>query len=316
MNKLVTILGPTAVGKTDLSLALARQYGAELISGDAYQVYRHMDIGTAKPSPEELRQYRHHLIDIIGPGDTYTAAQFCQMAAAAAEAIEGRGKLPILVGGTGLYVQALLEGYRFDAPPPDPALRQRARERMEKSSEGELQAYIRQETDWQPQDWHELLCNTHRLLRLLEAIEAGDGRSYIDARKEGLCCDALVVGLILPREVLYNRINKRVDMMLAQGWVEEVAWLLEQGISPESQSMKAIGYGELAAYLQGNLSLAEAAEAIKQRTRRFAKRQLTWYKRMPYIQWFHKDEYASEEALAQAVMTAVEHKWGNSVNLI
>lgn len=117
-------------------------------------------------------------------------------------------------------------------------------------------------------------------------------------------------------EVLYNRINKRVDMMLAQGWVEEVAWLLEQGISPESQSMKAIGYGELAAYLQGNLSLAEAAEAIKQRTRRFAKRQLTWYKRMPYIQWFHKDEYPSEEALAQAVMTAVEHKWGNSVNLI
>lgn len=306
MEKLVVILGPTAVGKTALSFALAERFQAELVSADAYQIYRHMDIGTAKPSPDELTRYRHHLIDTAAVDDPYSAALFCGQAAQAITDIEKREKLAILVGGTGLYVQSLLEGYRFDGPQMDEVTRRAAQAFIEQSTEDELQQYIRDNTGWQPQDWHELFRNSHRLVRLVAAIKSGSGRSFIQSSKsQHLVYDAYVIGLMLPRDVLYERIDERVDLMLANGWIEEVEQLLRQGADPECQAMKAIGYGEIAAYLQGSLPLADAATQIKRRTRRFAKRQITWYKRMPYIHWYHKEEFASEEQLAQAVIASL-----------
>lgn len=303
MEKVIAIIGPTAVGKTALSFSLADHYGTDLISGDAYQIYRHMDIGTAKPTADELAQYRHYLIDIADPDEPYSAAKFCRMAGEAITQINGEGKIPILVGGTGLYVQSLLEGYDFQASRMTEADKRQAEDKMNSLDKEALKAYIQKETDWEPPDWHELLSNRHRLTRLVSAIEQGEGQSFVrQGKAHDLVYDAFVIGLRLPREVLYDRIEKRVDIMVEAGWIDEVRRLLDLGFSPDSQAMKAIGYQELAEYLQGRLPLTEAVRQIKTRTRHFAKRQLTWFKRMPYIHWYDKDHYENEQALISAVL--------------
>lgn len=303
MEKVIAIIGPTAVGKTALSFALAEHFHTELISGDAYQIYRHMNIGTAKPTADELQRYRHYLIDIAEPGEPYSAATFCQMADAAIHEITKKHTIPILVGGTGLYVQSLLEGYQFGASHADETARQEAKKTIQSFTTDELKSYITAQTDWQPADWHELLANTNRLVRLITAIHMGEGKQFVRATKaDGLVYQTYVIGLSLPRDVLYDRIEKRIDMMLEAGWIDEVRQLLTQGISPDCQAMKAIGYQELAAYLQGRMSLELAVAQIKKRTRHFAKRQLTWYRRMPYIHWFEKNNYPSEDALIADVI--------------
>lgn len=303
MDKIIAIAGPTAVGKTALSFYLADHYRTELISGDAYQIYKGMDIGTAKPTTDELSRFRHHLIDIAGPDEPYSAARFCDMAAKVARSLNERHKVPILVGGTGLYVQAFLEGFDFEGSAVTEDERERARKHIRTMTEGELRNYIEEQTRWQPPDWHELLANTHRLVRLMVAIDKGEGPAFVRAgHGHKVQYDAYVIGLSLPREVLYDRIEKRVDMMLDAGWPEEVARLLHEGVSPQSQAMKAIGYEELALYVRGKISLADAADEIKKRTRRFAKRQITWFKRMPYIHWYAKEDYASENELAATVI--------------
>ena len=307
MEKVIAIIGPTAVGKTALSFSLADHYGTDLISGDAYQIYRHMDIGTAKPKADELAQYRHYLIDIAGPDEPYSAAKFCRMAGAAITKINGEGNIPILVGGTGLYVQSLLEGYDFQASRMTAADKRQAEEKLNSLDRENLKAYIRKETDWEPPDWHELLSNTHRLTRLVSAIEQGEGRSFVrQGKAHDLVYDAYVIGLRLPREVLYDRIEKRVDIMVEAGWIDEVRHLLSIGISPDSQAMKAIGYQELSRYVTGTMTLEDAVFQIKARTRHFAKRQLTWFKRMPYIHWYDKDHYENEQALIAAVLADID----------
>ena len=307
MEKVIAIIGPTAVGKTALSFSLADHYGTDLISGDAYQIYRHMDIGTAKPTADELAQYRHYLIDIAGPDEPYSAAKFCRMAGAAITKINGEGNIPILVGGTGLYVQSLLEGYDFQASRMTAADKRQAEEKLNSLDRENLKAYIRKETDWEPPDWHELLSNTHRLTRLVSAIEQGEGRSFVrQGKAHDLVYDAYVIGLRLPREVLYDRIEKRVDIMVEAGWIDEVRHLLSIGISPDSQAMKAIGYQELSRYVTGTMTIEDAVFQIKARTRHFAKRQLTWFKRMPYIHWYDKDHYENEQALIAAVLADID----------
>ena len=307
MEKVIAIIGPTAVGKTALSFSLADHYGTDLISGDAYQIYRHMDIGTAKPTADELAQYRHYLIDIAGPDEPYSAAKFCRMAGAAITKINGEGNIPILVGGPGLYVQSLLEGYDFQASRMTAADKRQAEEKLNSLDRENLKAYIRKETDWEPPDWHELLSNTHRLTRLVSAIEQGEGRSFVrQGKAHDLVYDAYVIGLRLPREVLYDRIEKRVDIMVEAGWIDEVRHLLSIGISPDSQAMKAIGYQELSRYVTGTMTLEDAVFQIKARTRHFAKRQLTWFKRMPYIHWYDKDHYENEQALIAAVLADID----------
>lgn len=303
MEQVIVIIGPTAVGKTALSFALAEHFHTDLISGDAYQIYRDMNIGTAKPTREELQRYRHYLIDIAEPGEAYSAAKFCQMANAAIHTVHQEGNIPILVGGTGLYVQSLLEGYRFDTTHVDEEARRKAKEMIQSMDAEHLQAYIAAQTDWQPADWHELLANTNRLIRLMAAICKGEGRQFVRATKaDGLVYNAYVIGLSLPRDVLYARIEKRIDLMLEAGWIDEVRRLIAQGVPLDCQAMKAIGYQELAAYLQQKMPLELAVEQIKKRTRHFAKRQLTWYRRMPYIHWFEKNAYPSETALAADVI--------------
>lgn len=314
MNKIIAIIGPTAVGKTALSFKLAERFQTELVSADAYQVYKGMDIGTAKATKDELATYRHHLIDIIEPNEDFSAAAFQEAARTTIEDLHERGKIPILVGGTGLYVQSLLEGYEFKAKRHSREERQAALSRIAALSEEELKAYITEKTGYEPPDWHELLSNSHRLVRLVGAIEKGDGAAAVMPQKAGgPLYHAFVIGLSLPRQVLYERIEKRIDAMIEAGWIDEVQQLLQDGVSPEAQAMKAIGYKELALYLDGQLSLEAASELIKKRTRHFAKRQMTWFKRMPYIRWYEKDDFVTEDELASAVIQDIETKWGSKV---
>lgn len=314
MNEIIAIIGPTAVGKTALSFKLAERFQTELVSADAYQVYKGMDIGTAKATKDELATYRHHLIDIIEPNEDFSAAAFQEAARTTIEDLHERGKIPILVGGTGLYVQSLLEGYEFKAKRHSREERQAALSRIAALSEEELKAYITEKTGYEPPDWHELLSNSHRLVRLVGAIEKGDGAAAVMPQKAGgPLYHAFVIGLSLPRQVLYERIEKRIDAMIEAGWIDEVQQLLQDGISPEAQAMKAIGYKELVLYLDGQLSLEAASELIKKRTRHFAKRQMTWFKRMPYIRWYEKDDFVTEDELASAVIQDIETKWGSKV---
>ena len=314
MNEIIAIIGPTAVGKTALSFKLAERFQTELVSADAYQVYKGMDIGTAKATKDELATYRHHLIDIIEPNEDFSAAAFQEAARTTIEDLHERGKIPILVGGTGLYVQSLLEGYEFKAKRHSKEERQAASSRIAALSEEELKAYITEKTGYEPPDWHELLSNSHRLVRLVGAIEKGDGAAAVMPQKAGgPLYHAFVIGLSLPRQVLYERIEKRIDAMIGAGWIDEVQQLLQDGVSPEAQAMKAIGYKELALYLDGQLSLEAASELIKKRTRHFAKRQMTWFKRMPYIRWYEKDDFVTEDELASAVIQDIENEWGSQV---
>ncbi len=314
MNEIIAIIGPTAVGKTALSFKLAERFQTELVSADAYQVYKGMDIGTAKATKDELATYRHHLIDIIEPNEDFSAAAFQEAARTTIEDLHERGKIPILVGGTGLYVQSLLEGYEFKAKRHSREERQAASSRIAALSEEELKAYITEKTGYEPPDWHELLSNSHRLVRLVGAIEKGDGAAAVMPQKAGgPLYHAFVIGLSLPRQVLYERIEKRIDAMIEAGWIDEVQQLLQDGVSPEAQAMKAIGYKELVLYLDGQLSLEAASELIKKRTRHFAKRQMTWFKRMPYIRWYEKDDFVTEDELASAVIQDIETKWGSKV---
>lgn len=314
MNEIIAIVGPTAVGKTALSFKLAERFQTELVSADAYQVYKGMDIGTAKATKDELATYRHHLIDIIEPNEDFSAAAFQEAARTTIEDLHERGKIPILVGGTGLYVQSLLEGYEFKAKRHSKEERQAASSRIAALSEEELKAYITEKTGYEPPDWHELLSNSHRLVRLVGAIEKGEGAATVMPQKAGgPLYHAFVIGLSLPRQVLYERIEKRIDAMIESGWIDEVQQLLQDGVLPEAQAMKAIGYKELALYLDGQLSLEAASELIKKRTRHFAKRQMTWFKRMPYIRWYEKDDFVTEDELASAVIQDIENEWGSKV---
>lgn len=314
MNEIIAIIGPTAVGKTALSFKLAERFQTELVSADAYQVYKGMDIGTAKATKDELATYRHHLIDIIEPNEDFSAAAFQEAARTTIEDLHERGKIPILVGGTGLYVQSLLEGYEFKAKHHSKEERQAASSRIAALSEEELKAYITEKTGYEPPDWHELLSNSHRLVRLVGAIEKGEGAAAVMPQKAGgPLYHAFVIGLSLPRQVLYERIEKRIDAMIESGWIDEVQQLLQDGVLPEAQAMKAIGYKELVLYLDGQLSLEAASELIKKRTRHFAKRQMTWFKRMPYIRWYEKDDFVTEDELASAVIQDIENEWGSQV---
>ena len=207
-----------------------------------------------------------------------------------------------------------MEGYEFKAKRHSKEERQAASSRIAALSEEELKAYITEKTGYEPPDWHELLSNSHRLVRLVGAIEKGEGAAAVMPQKAGgPLYHAFVIGLSLPRQVLYERIEKRIDAMIESGWIDEVQQLLQDGVLPEAQAMKAIGYKELVLYLDGQLSLEAASELIKKRTRHFAKRQMTWFKRMPYIRWYEKDDFVTEVELASAVIQDIENEWGSKV---
>jgi tRNA dimethylallyltransferase len=296
---LLVIVGPTAVGKTELSLKLAERWNGEIISGDSMQVYRGMDIGTAKASPEERARIPHHLIDIIDPGTPFSVQEYQRLARAAIEEIHGRGKLPVLVGGTGLYIEAVTHDYEIPHVPENATLRRELRELAEREGNEALHARL---AKVDPETANHLHPNDiRRIIRALE-VHAALGVPFSRLKGKGTPrYDALWIGLTMPREQLYERINRRVDLMLEQGLVEEVKRLKEQGFHSGLTSMQAIGYKEIISYLEGNTPLEEAVRLIKKGTRQYAKRQLSWFRRLPEIHWFDVSRSKTFEEILRLV---------------
>jgi tRNA dimethylallyltransferase len=291
-ESIVVILGATGTGKSDLGMALARELGGEIVNGDALQVYRGLDIGTAKPTVEDRREVRHHLVDILDPREPFSAGEFARRARGAIEEIRGRGALPIVVGGTGLYLRALLEGIS-DIPAPDPRVREWLRTRRLRAGLPPLRRMLRL---LDPSAHGRITAGDHQ--RILRALEVGlsSGRalsSWQAAREVGAPPGPAVrIGLTLPRPILYHRIAGRAFRMLAAGWVQEVENLMVAGLDSSAPAFQAIGYRQLAQHLQGRLSLEQAVEETLRATRRFAKRQSTWFRSEPGVVWFQAQDPA------------------------
>ncbi len=287
--KLVAIVGPTAAGKTAVALAVAEATGGEIISADAVAVYRGFDIGAAKPNAEEQARVRHHLIDVVDPDQEFNAARFAELAEAAIEDIVGRGKRPIVAGGTGLYLKALLHGL-FPAPPVDHDLRRR----LMAQAEADPEASHRRLAEVDPASAARLEVND--LVRVARALEiyhqTGRPMSELTAEHEfkEARYRALKLGLAVDRAGLHERIAARTEAMLSSGLIDEVVGLIEAGVERSAKPMQAIGYKEIAAYLAGEIDRDEAVRLIVRDTRRLAKRQMTWFKADPDILWLQPDD--------------------------
>ena len=306
-ERLVVLIGPTAVGKTALSLALARRLDAEIISGDSMLFYRGFDIGTAKPTKEERAAVPHHFIDILAPEASFNVMDFQRLAREEIGRIAARGKLPLVVGGTGLYIKSLLEGYVFNETSGDRAYR----EKLERLAQEKGKAFVHgllQEAD--PEAAARLHVNDFR--RVVRALEVASlGNEHISEQREAaggdLAYDAYVIGLRRERQALYARIEERVDAMLEAGFADEVRSLLAEGVPRDCPAMKGIGYREMLAYLAGSMDLPLAAEEIKKATRHFAKRQLTWFRKMPYVHWYAASQ--GEELLLEKICTDIRRSF-------
>jgi tRNA dimethylallyltransferase len=285
-EKLLAIVGPTAVGKTKLSLHLARQFQGEIISGDSMQVYKGMDIGTAKIKPEEQEGIPHHLLNIIEPGDDFSVSEFQSTALQKVQELQRQKKLPILVGGTGLYVQSITHQYHFSEAGGDERIRSRWQMYLEEHGADSLHQQL---VDRDPEYAKELHPNnSRRVIRALEVIEAtGKSMKEFQGEKDQESpFDLVMIGLTMDRDKLYDRINKRVDQMIDEGLLDEVKALLERGIPTASTALQAIGYKELIPYIQRDATLDEVVELLKRNSRRYAKRQLTWFRRVKEVTWF------------------------------
>ena len=288
----IVLLGATATGKSALALEVAQKVagGGEIVNADALQVYRGFDIGTAKPTAEERKRVRHHLIDILDPHERYSAGEFARRARAAIEDIHRRGRRALVVGGSGLYLRSLLEGIS-PVPRGDREVRRHLRRRL--AEEG-LESLYRELQCRDPVTAERLMRgDRQRILRALEVLEvSGVPLSEWIRRKPfgDQRLPSLRIGLTLPRAILYDRITVRVDRMLERGWLDEIRRLLDSGLEPELPAFQAIGYRQLVRHLRGEGSLEEAVEELVRQTRRYAKRQETWFRKEPDVAWFQSDD--------------------------
>jgi tRNA dimethylallyltransferase len=296
---LVIVLGPTAVGKSRVAVDLALRFGGEIIGGDSIQVYRGFDIGTAKPGPADRRGVPHHLIDIVGPEVQYTAADFVRDALEAARGIAARGRLPIVAGGTGLYLKALADGL-FPGPGRDPAVR--AALEAEAREKG-LEALFRRLEAIDPEYARKIRGRDRvRIVRALE-VHAATGRPisehFRETRSPVEGRTVLRLGLRLEREALCRRIEDRVERMFARGLVDEVRGLLERGVPESAPPFRALGYSHVLRLLRGEIGREEAVALTKIETRQYAKRQMTWFRKMAGVVWFSPEDGAALEQHVQ-----------------
>jgi tRNA dimethylallyltransferase len=306
---LLVLVGPTAVGKTELSLQLAERFSCEIISADSMQVYRGMDIGTAKASIEERERIPHHLIDIVQPDEPFTVTDFQMHAEKKIEDISARGRLPFLVGGTGLYVQSVTYGYDFSEGGADEEFRNRL-QKVATEQGGEV--LLEQLKKIDPESAARIHPNNHRrLIRALE-IHRLTGKTmteHLAEQKLESPYRTYIIGLTRDRKQLYDRVNLRVDQMIQEGLVEEVERLLHQGYSEALASMQGLGYKEMVSYINGKTSLEVALDQLKQNTRRYAKRQLTWFRRMTEIEWFDLTDSSVYNIQLEAIEKRIEGKF-------
>lgn len=297
-ENLCILVGPTAIGKTDISIGLAEKLNGEIISSDSMQIYKYMDIGSAKVTIDEMKNIPHHLIDIVYPDEEFNVSDYKREAYSMISNINSRGKLPVVAGGTGLYVNSLVYDLNFTEVKPNEEMRSEL-ENLAKFNGNEYIHNLLKEID--PESHQRIKVNdTKRVVRALE-IYKETGRTMTDFNKnfrtEVEHFNLAMVGLDMDRARLYERINLRVDIMIENGLIEEVKNLLSMGYHKNLVSMQGIGYKEIIGYLEGNLSKEESIELIKQKSRNYAKRQLTWFRRDHRITWFKVDEYEDKNDL-------------------
>jgi tRNA dimethylallyltransferase len=305
--RILVILGPTAAGKTEVAMEVARRWGAEIVAADSMTVYRGLELGTAKPSLQDRQSVPHHLLDIVEATASFNVARYQELARAAIGGINGRGRLPLLVGGTGLYISAVVDYPDFPPLPPRPEVRRRLTAR----AAGEGNAPLHRELARLAPDLADAIHpnDRHRLLRALEIA----GRE-VGERRPPPAYDLLMFGIQRDRAELYRRIEARVDGMFAAGLLDEVAGLRAAGVRKEHQSMQALGYREAMACLEGEYPLEHAIYLVKRNTRRYAKRQLTWFRRDPRVEWLNLDGQSAQGA-AQRIQEQVAARWGGIVEL-
>ena len=302
MNPIICVAGPTASGKTALAVELAKEFNGEVVSCDSMQVYRRMDIGTAKPTEAEKQGIVHHMLDVAEPDEDFSVSRYCAMASPIVDDIVARGKTAIIAGGTGLYMDSLIKGNDF-APFPSTGVREKLEARADAEGIHTLMAELNAIDPVAAGRLH--LSDRKRIIRALEVyLETGQTITAHNLRTQAIPpkYTPLWLGLDFePRQALYDRIDQRVGIMLEMGLVKEIEGLLASGIPPKATAMQAIGYKEFVDVLAGYGTIEEAAEEIKKSSRHYAKRQLTWFKRNKRIHWLtRKDGMGAEEIIAQA----------------
>lgn len=296
MKKVIIIAGPTAVGKSDLAIKLAKKLNTEIISADSMQIYRKMDIGTAKIKEEEMDGIVHHMIDIVDPDENYSVQNFQNQAYEIFDQIFEKDMVPIVVGGTGLYIDSLVYDYDFLNVKPDYKLRKELEDQYKKDPKSLLDQVRNIDSDLYK---NINLNDMKKMIRIIEVYKLAGKKINYDRKNLNEDIDYKLFVLTDDRKVLYDRINKRVDQMIDQGLVEEVKGLLDEGLGENVQSLKAIGYREVIPYLEGQYSKEEMIELIKRNSRRYAKRQLTWFRRNEYSNWIDisKEEFNSADKI-------------------
>jgi len=302
MIPVVIVAGPTASGKTALSIELAKKIDGEIVCGDSMQIYKYMDIGSAKPDQEERCGVPHHLFGFVDPRDNFSLADYVENAHRVIEEIHQRGKTPIVVGGTGLYIDTLIDNVTLDKTEPD----EEYREKLKKLSTAFGTKYLHDMLKYIDAEESERISENDekRIIRALEIYKT-TGRTKTEqnllSKSEPSPYDSVWFAIDMDRDVLYDRINRRVDIMLEKGLVKEVEYLLSIGVTEENTAMQGIGYKEIAEYIKGSVTLDEAAETIRKRTRNYAKRQLTWFRRNSRI------NYISYDSLEKMSKICIKH---------
>ncbi|HAR34828.1 MAG TPA: tRNA (adenosine(37)-N6)-dimethylallyltransferase MiaA [Desulfobacter sp.] len=298
MTKIITICGPTGIGKTGFAIALAQELNGEIVGADSMQIYKYMNVGTAKPDERERRLAVHHLVDFLDPAENFDAKSFTVLADQAISDIAKRGRVPLVAGGTGLYIRALLHGL-FRGKPACPATLEKLNQALEEKGAPALHERL---TKCDPKVAEKIHPNDgFRIVRALEVflttgVPISQCRQTHDFKSDRY--QSLTFGLHMDRKLLYDRINQRVDMMMAQGLLDEVKNLLNQGYSLELKSMQSIGYRHMGMYIKGDISLEEAVRLLKRDTRRYAKRQFTWFNKEKNLIWINAEE--TEKAIQTA----------------
>lgn len=301
MRKIIVIAGPTAVGKTKYAIEAAKAFNGEVVSCDSMQLYKYMDIGSAKPTAEELAQVPHHLVDIIDPAEPFSVAEYQKLAKAAIEDIFARGKVPVIAGGTGLYLNSILYDMNFSNAKQDQELRQK----LEKEAQEFGPEYIHNKLAKLDADAAQRIHpnNVKKVVRAIEAAITGENiKDFKECNIKVKDFERILIGLTRDREELYDRINKRVDLLVEQGLFDEVKGLLEKGLTESDISMKGIGYKEIIGYFDQKYPKEEAIDLIKKNTRHLAKRQITWFKRYEDIKWLDISQYEDDNNAIEGML--------------
>ena len=306
-KRIIAVAGPTAAGKTEFAIKIAKALDGEVVSCDSMQLYKYMDIGSAKPTREQMEEVPHHLVDMIDPREEFSVAKYQKLAKEAIAEIFSRGKTPVICGGTGLYLESLIYDLDFASEPGDPKIREKYYRIAEEEGPEALYALLMEKDPDSAERIHPN--NIKRVVRALEAAESGNPIEDINTAPEKTKdYDADLIGIMRDREELYDRINRRVDMLMEQGLFDEVKGLVELGLTFDDISMKGIGYKELIGHLNNEYDLGEAVRLIKRNTRHFAKRQMTWFKRYEDMRWFNVSEYESDRECLEDILKWLSRK--------